>query len=159
MLQENNIIQEKEEKEEKDKITNKNLYVFNNFNSKRFFSEEIIVKYINETNHDKLNFKIDDVNPKIRFNNGIHKLEYEFISQKSMLNKLIAEYKKYIETLDITKLSSEIILSSCLNVFIYVRNNKEFVGLDDIFKALNNIFYSFLYQFDKLKLEKENENI
>ena len=159
MLQENNIIQEKEEKEEKDKITNKNLYVFNNFNSKRFFSEEIIVKYINETNHDKLNFKIDDVNPKIRFNNGIHKLEYEFISQKSMLNELIAEYKKYIETLDITKLSSEIILSSCLNVFIYVRNNKEFVGLDDIFKALNNIFYSFMYQFDKLKLEKENENI
>ena len=159
MFQENNIIQEKEEKEEKDKITNKNLYVFNNFNSKRFFSEEIIVKYINETNHDKLNFKIDDVNPKIRFNNGIHKLEYEFISQKSMLNELIAECKKYIETLDITKLSSEIILSSCLNVFIYVRNNKEFVGLDDIFKALNNIFYSFMYQFDKLKLEKENENI
>ena len=63
MLQENNIIQEKKEKEEKDKITNKNLYVFNNFNSKRFFSEEIIVMYINETNHDKLNFKIDDVNP------------------------------------------------------------------------------------------------
>ena len=70
--------------------------------------------------------------PRIRFYNGIHKIESFFMSQKLLLEGLIKEYNKYIDTLDNTKLTSKIILDACLNIFVYMRNNDEFEDMDDI---------------------------
>ena len=142
--------------EEKD-ITNKNLYVFNNFNSQRFYTEKAIVDYVNETDRDEMNTNTNEtIYPRIRFHNGIHKIESFFMSQKMMLDSLMKEYDKYIETLDNTKLTSKIILDACLNIFIYMRNNEEFEGMDDIYETLKSIFYIFMNQLFILKLEKEN---
>ena len=141
--------------EEKD-ITYKNLYIFKNFNSQKFFGEKAIVDFVNKTNKFELmtNTK-EKILPQIRFYNGIHKIESFFISQKDMLESLIKEYELYIENLDDSKLNSKIILDSCLNIFLYMRNTPEFEGMDDIFETLKTIFYIFLNRLFILKSQKE----
>ena len=145
-----------EQLEEKD-ITYSNLYVYNNFNSQQFFNEKEIVEYVNRTNQFEMVTNTGErVFPQIRFYNGIHKIESLFLSQKDMLESLIKEYAKYIDTLDDSKLNSKIILDACLNIFIYMRNTEEFEGMDDIFETLKSIFYIFMNQLFILKSEKEN---
>jgi len=145
-----------EQLEEKD-ITYSNLYVYNNFNSQQFFREKDIVEYVNRTNQFEMVTNTGErVFPQIRFYNGIHKIESLFLSQKDMLESLIKEYAKYIDTLDDSKLNSKIILDACLNIFIYMRNTEEFEGMDDIFETLKSIFYIFMNQLFILKSEKEN---
>ena len=146
------------EKLEEKEINYKNLYIFNNFNSQQFFSEKAIVDYVNSTNQDEISTNTGEIiYPRIRFYNGIHKIESFFMSQKIMLEGLMKEYNKYIETLDTTKLTSKIILDACLNIFIYMRNNEEFEGMDDIFETLKSIFYIYMNQLFILKSEKEND--
>ena len=57
--------------------------------------------------------------------------------------------------MDYSKLNSKIILDSCLNIFIYMRNNEEFEGMDDLYEALKTIFYIFMNQLFILKIRKE----
>ena len=101
--------------------------------------------------------------PQIRFYNGIHKIQSFFISQKEIHDSLIKEYENYIKTLDNSKLNSKIILDSCLNIFIYMRNTKEFEDMDYISSTLQSIFYIFMNQLfiiksrrEKLAMEKMN---
>ena len=144
-----------EQLEEKE-ITKNTLYIFNNFNSQQFFSEKAIVDHVNKTNcPELLTSTKEKINPKIRFNNGIHKIESVFISQKDMLDGLFKEYEKYIENLDDTKLDSKIILNSCLNIFIFMRNTPEFDGMDEIFDRLKIIFYIFVNRLFIIKCDKE----
>ena len=146
------------EKLEEKEISYKNLYVFNNFNSQQFFSEKAIVDYVNTKDQDEVETNTGEIIlPRIRFYNGIHKIESFFMSQKLLLEGLIKEYNKYIDTLDNTKLTSKIILDACLNIFVYMRNNDEFEDMDDIFEALKTIFYIFMNQLFILKTEKEND--
>ena len=42
------------------------------------------------------------------------------------------EYNKFMETMDVSKLTSKIILDACLNIFIFMRNTVEFEGMDEI---------------------------
>ena len=119
------------------------------------------MKYVNKTNPQD-NFEInlksgERICPRIRFNNGIHKIESFFISQKILLDNLFNEFNKYIEDLDDNKLGSKIILDACLNIFIFMRNNDEFLGKDDIFEVLQCIFYIFMNQLFILKTIKEKE--
>ena len=74
-----------------------------------------------------------------------------------MLDNLFNEFNKYIEDLDDNKLGSKIILDACLNIFIFMRNNDEFLGKDDIFEVLQCIFYIFMNQLFILKTIKEKE--
>ena len=145
-----------EKLEEKD-ITYKNLYIFNNYNSQQFFSEKAIVNYVNIKDQEEVITNTGEtMYPRIRFYNGIHKIESFFMSQKVMLEGLMKEYNKYIENLDNTKLTSKIILDACLNIFIYMRNTEEFQEMDDIFETLKSIFYIFMNQLFILKTEREN---
>ena len=144
-----------EQLEEKE-ISKKTLYIFNNFNSQQFFCEKAIVDHVNKTNFPELMTGTKEkITPKIRFYNGIHKIESVFMSQKDMLDGLFKEYEKYIENLDDTKLDSKIILDSCLNIFIYMRNTSEFESMDDIFDKLKIIFYIFVNRLFILKSDKE----
>ena len=165
-LQENDKKEEKEEnvgnidlygeKLEEKEITYKNLYVFNNFNSQQFFSEKAIVNYVNRTNQDEISTNTGEIiYPRIRFYNGIHKIESFFISQKILLEGLLKEYNKFIENLDYSKLTLKLILDSVLNIFIFIRNDDDFEGMDDIFDILKRIFYIFMNHLFILKSEKE----
>ena len=142
-------------------ITTQNLYVYHNFTQERFIKEKEIVKSVNKYNTSEIveiNLsKGGKITPKIRFNNGIHKIESFFISQKILLDNLFNEFNKYIEDLDDNKLGSKIILDACLNIFIFMRNNDEFLGKDDIFEVLQCIFYIFMNQLFILKTIKEKE--
>ena len=142
-------------------ISENNLYVYHNFTSERFVSEKEIVTLIND-NGKNSPFEVslnsgETIFPKIRFNNGIHKIESFFYSQKVLLEYLINEYNKYIESLDDNKLGAKIILDSCLNIFIFMRNNEEFIEKDDLFYTLQCIFYIFMNQLFILKSIKENK--
>ena len=138
-------------------INKKNLYVFHNFNSQKFLSEKDIVEYINKNDTDEIMTNTGErVYPRIRFYNGIHKIESFFMSQKVLLDVLVSEYYKYIKTLDNAKLTSKVILDACLNIFVYMRNTEEFYGMDDIFNTLKSIFYIFMNHLFILKSKTEN---
>ena len=144
-----------------EEINEENLYIFHNFTPNKFVKENDIVDLIND--HDNINnyeVAVDDhsVLPKIRFNNGIHKIESLFYSQKLLLNYLILEYNKYIEDLDEKKLNNKLILDACLNIFIFMRNSKEFEEKDEIKEALKNIFYVFMNQLYILSSVNSNFN-
>ena len=143
------------EKLEEEEISEQNLYMFNNFSYKRFYLEKEVVEYVNKTNQSEVFTKHGTVNPMIRFDNGIHKIESFVLSQREILYSLIKNYESYLETLDDSKMSSMVILDSCLNIFIYMRNNEEFEGMDDIFDILKIIFYTFMNQLLIMKLNKE----
>ena len=161
----------KKEKEEKDKnedvdlygdkleekdISYKTLYVFGNFTSRQFYKEKTIVDNINLTNKDNISTNTGETfYPRIRFYNGVHKIESFFISQKILLEGLLKEYNKFIENLDYSKLTLKLILDSVLNIFIYMRNDDDFEGMDDVFDVLKRIFYIFMNQLLILKTEKE----
>ena len=126
-----------------DPITPNNLYAFHNFSTERFIDEDEILNYINKTN-SSYNFEIylkngEKICPRIRFNNGIHKIESFFLSQRILLESLYKEYNKYIEDLDDNKLGAKLILDACLNIFIFMRNNDDFRGKDDIIEVFYNI--------------------
>ena len=140
-------------------ITTDNLYVFNNFTREGFVSEEEIIACINKNNY-QIDVKIKNgeiITPQIRFNNGIHKHQGLFYSQRILLDHLYKQFIEYIEDLDDNKLKVNTILDSCLNVFIFMRNHDEFRGKDDLFEILKCIFYIFMNQLYILKSIKENE--
>ena len=136
-------------------ISYDNLYVYHNFTKERFVNESEIIDAVNKYKQtESIEVKLrtgDIITPRIRFNNGIHKIESNFLSQKILLESLIEEYNKYIEDLDNNQLGTKIILDACLNIFIFMRNAEEFQGKDDIFEVLQNIFYIFMNQLFILK--------
>jgi hypothetical protein len=72
-------------------------------------------------------------------------IESGFLSQREMYQNLLEEYNKYIENLDINEINkNKTILNSCLNLFVYIRNNEELNDFDELKKILENIFYIFL---------------
>ena len=141
-------------------ITPDNLYTYNNFTKNRFVNEKEILISINKfKKSDKTEVILktgEIIIPKIRFNNGIHKIESFFLSQKVLLESLINEFNNYIEDLDDNKLGAKLILDACLNIFIFMRNSEEFQGKDDIFEVLQSIFYIFMNQLFILKSNNKN---
>jgi len=132
-----------------EEINEENLYIFHNFTPDKFIKEKDIVKLFNdENNNNNYDIIIEGYSlmPKIRFNNGIHKIESLIYSQKLLLDYLIMEYNNYIVNLDEKKLKTKVILDACLNIFIFMRNSEEFEEKDEIKEAVKNIFYIFMNQ-------------
>ena len=93
--------------------------------------------------------------PKIKFNNGIHTFNSFFYSQKLLLLTLVEEYQSFIkEDSNEEKLRPKIILDGCLNVFIFMRNSKDFTSKSDIIDMAKEIFYIFLNNFNVIDLVK-----
>ena len=143
-----------------DDITKKNLYITHNFSSVRTYNEKEILDKVNEpSNSGNFFIKIDgneSLQPKIKFYNGIHEIKSFFYSQKILLFTLVEDYQKYIIDMDKNKLRSKIILDACLNIFIFMRNSKEFIGNGDIINTVQKIFYIFLNQLEIIKTIEEN---
>ena len=142
-----------------DEITNKNLYVTHNFSPIRTFSEEEIVHKINDSNYNADSFLTIDgyesMQPKIKFNNGIHPHQSFFYSQRLLLSALVEDYHKYIIEMEEGNLRSKIILDACLNIFIYMRNSKQLKNNSEIKDTVKKIFYIFLNQLQMFEKEKE----
>ena len=98
--------------------------------------------------NQKQSFKVDDKEemlPKIRYiidNN--EKEESLIFSQKQILNTLINEYNKFLENLDMKIMDRKNILDSCLNIFIFMRNDEKYSNLKEIWNTMEFIFYIFL---------------
>ena len=138
-----------------DEITNKNLYVTHNFNKIRVYKEKEIVEKINEPNNSKEFFisfdGTDSMQPKIKFNNGRHTLVSFFYSQKLLLLSLVEEYQRFIVDTNEEVLKPKIILDACLNIFIFMRNSRDFTDKSDIIEMVKVIFYIFLNHFHKVE--------
>ena len=92
-----------------------------------------------------VNQKIETVFPKIRFSLSINeKFESLFICQKDLYKSLSMEYNKYIELLDFKEIDKKLILDSCLNILVFIRNSLYFQDFDEVTKILENIFYIFI---------------
>ena len=134
-----------------DEITKKNVYVCRNFTFTRCYQEEEIVQKINSPfNNNIYVITVADnesLQPKIKFYNGIHKIDSFFYSQKLLLSSLVLEYKKYINDLNGNNLSLKIILDACLNILVFMRNSKFFNDKNDIIDTVKIIFYIFMNQF------------
>ena len=138
-----------------DDITNKNLYLTHNFSYARTYKEKEIIDKVNSPNNNGDFFINIDGNetlqPKIKFNNGIHFHQSFFYSQRILLSTLVEDYNNYIIDMNEDNFRSKIILDACLNIFIFMRNSKEFLGNSEIFYTVKKIFYIFLNQFQIMK--------
>ena len=129
-------------------INESNLQVRHNFSHEQFYNEKFLLKIVNETQKGfitvKINGKKQIISPKIIFfKNNKKKIKCAFFSQKILLDILTKEYNDYLKHMDIKKLNMKIIFESCLNMFIFIRNNNNFNHYDEIWKMLENIFYLF----------------
>jgi len=134
-----------------DPITINNLYMIYNFTSNGSISEKDLILRINSPNikDDFVNINTDKyIEPRIRFNNGIHLQESNLFSQRIMIADLVKEYKNYIINMDEKKLKIKANLDSCLNILIFMRNSKRFIDNGDIIDMVKKIFYIFLNQID-----------
>ena len=162
-LSNNNI--NNEDKKENDEIINNSedikfnnnfFYICKNFNYNKFIKEEEILKETNKLN--KKDFILGNKNgkklkPKIRFNNGEVKYEFDIYSQMRIFEILTNQYIIYISrNLDDQFLNAEIIFPICLNIMIYFRNMNIFDGKDEINAALiemYNLFFNLYIQFKR----------
>ena len=131
------------------KITNQNLHLVYNFSSAKYYDEKYVISRINKMQKEYFDVYVNDrvemVTPKIRYSKGINdKTETIFISQKEVLKWLKGEYDNYIENLDTKEINKNNILFSCLNLFIYIRNEEKFQDLEEIWKIIEKIFFVFL---------------
>ena len=130
-----------------DPITTNNLYLIYNFTSNGSISERDLVLRVNKpkTNEfETINTK-NYIEPRIRFNNGIHSQESNLFSQRIMISDLVEQYKNYIIDLDENKLKYKTNIDACLNILIFIRNSKKSFDREIVY-MVRRIFYTFLNQ-------------
>ena len=127
----------------------KNIYISYNFSSVKSYDEKFIFDKLTKEKVDSFSINIgtEKITPRIKYvfykNNKINKIETNFLGQKEIYTLIINEYNKYYENLDFSILNYDKILYSCMNIFIYLRNNEFFKGSYEIKNIMENIFYIF----------------
>ena len=165
----NNIIEVDDEKNEEKKeeeifedfkFENDYLYICKNFNYNKFIKEEDILKEINKLGKKEVilaNKKGKIFKPKIRFNNGKEKYEFEVYSQMKIFEILSSQYIIYLSSnLKDRFLNGEVIFPLCLNIMIYFRNMSIFEGKYEVNLALIEMFNLFLNLYIKSKINNNN---
>ena len=149
----NNNITDKQNEEKDNKIKNdnvfqneeincENLFITHNFGKDRFYKENEIIDLLkNDSIVDSNGLTIK---PRIRYFNKILKLESDFYSPRIILEKLINVYNKYITDLNEEHIQYDILINCCMNIFVYMRNLKDFKDLDEIKDFVAIIFFLFL---------------
>ena len=130
----------------KEPLTNYNLYFCYNFNKNHFFKESEIIDKINESINNDFSINVEEstIQPKIRYNNNHFKIESSVYSQTSLLTQLINAYNKYIVDLNEIHLGYKLLIDSCVNILIFMRNCNVFKDKDEIKYIIEIIFYLFL---------------
>jgi hypothetical protein len=160
-LYETPVSEQKKSKVKKELNTN-NLYVCYNFTKNGTITEETI---INEINNYPINYESkfkNSIFPKVKFRMGKRIIECEIFSQLKILDMLTKEYNLFNKDLDIEKINSKILFYASINIFIFIRNNKDLSDKYEIIDIIKTIFYIYLEKYiekeTKEKKEKENAN-
>ena len=143
----------------KKEINEKNLYVCYNFTRDGVISEKDIVYEINNNDVDfKKKFK-NNIIPKIKFKKGKNIIESEIYPQIKILEMLTKEYNLFNKDLDISKIDSKILIYASMNIFVFIRNNKDAICKSEILEILNAIFYIYFERYLKeAKVSKEKKS-
>ena len=146
----------------KKEVNSKNLYLCYNFTRNGTITEETIIQDINDNIKEfKKQFE-KSVIPKIKFRFGKNIVESELFSQFQILEMLTKEYNLFNKDLDIEKINSKILFYASINIFIFIRNNKDLSDKYEIIDIIKTIFYIYLEKYiekeTKEKKEKENAN-
>jgi hypothetical protein len=138
-------------KEEKSPNLNKaNILTCYNFSSKRIFNEKEIVDLINDKlNNDESSIMVgnETIQPRIRIINSDKKINTYFYSQTSLLTQLINVYNAYVIDLNESHIGPVIMIHSCLNILVYMRNSSEFSDKNEIKEIVEVILFIFLNKF------------
>ena len=129
-------------------INEDNLNVHYNFTSNKFYSEKYIFNLVNTEEKSFFNIKgavdFEIFSPKIRYvKKNEDYIESLFRCQKELYGILSKQYNEFNKNLDFNKLDKDYLLDSCLNLLIFIRNNNDFVHLDEIKHIIENIFYIY----------------
>ena len=146
----------------KKEINYNNLYVCYNFNKNGTISEDKIIYEINNDIKKYNNKFCKNCMPKIRYRMGNKIIDSEIYSQLQILEMLTKEYNLFNKNLDIEKINSKILFYASINIFIFIRNNKDLSDKYEIIDIIKTIFYIYLEKYiekeTKEKKEKENTN-
>ena len=147
----NQIIENNSEIIKREELTRKNIFTCYNFTSKRLVNEVEIIDRINQAINNESSIMVEEENiqPKLRYNNSTFKVESYFYSQMSMLTQLINAYNKYIIDLNEEHISYKLLVDSCLNILVYMRNCTKFKDKDEIKDFVEIIFFLFLNKLIK----------
>ena len=152
----NNNIGSKIEIYQREGLTRRNLFVCYNCIRNRFIKEDQIINIINDSNNKDDTIKIDgyELKPRIKYikSKSSNIKGSIFYSQTSMLYKLIGVYNKYIVDFDESHVEYELLVDTCANILIYMRNCNEFTDKDEIKDIVEIILFLFLN-----KLEENNK--
>ena len=152
----NNNIGSKIEIYQREELTRRNLFVCYNCIRSRFIKENQIINIINDSNNKDDTIKIDgyELKPRIKYikSKSSNIKGSIFYSQTSMLYKLIGVYNKYIVDFDESHVEYELLVDTCANILIYMRNCNEFIDKDEIKDIVEIILFLFLN-----KLEENNK--
>ncbi len=148
-LQENNTIQKEKQIFQKEELTKKNLFLCYNFTMNRTVNEKEILEKINEDIN--INIENESIQPKIKYKNNILKVDSFFYTQTSMITQLIKEYNKFIVDLNERDMKYKLLVDSCLNILIYMRNFKEFDN-KEIKGFIEDIFFLFLNKYTQIAI-------
>ena len=124
------------------------IYISNNFNKDHFYKEKFIVDKCNASLDGK-SFVTKHKNkirqPIIKFNNGKFKYECKIANQYKILELLSKQYLVFqVYGLNINLLDIKNVFDSCLNISIFIRNNDEFKGKEELIELFNKIFTFYL---------------
>ena len=140
----------------KEELTEKNLFTCYNCTKKSFIKESEIIDKINGVINNDFSICIDGelYQPKIKYNNNIFKIDSYFYSQTSLLTQLINAYNKFIVDLNEAHLAYKLLVDSCINILVFMRNSNDFKDKSEIKDTIETIFFLFLN-----KIVQANNNI
>ena len=71
---------------------------------------------------------------------------------------LTKEYNLFNKDLDANKINSKILLYSCMNIFLFIRNDSELRVKSEVVEILNTIFYIYFEKYNE-ETKKSNKEI
>jgi len=143
----------------------KYIYVIYNYTKNSFIKEKNIIQKINEIKgKQNLSWILSNkegieknIQPKIKFNNGLFQYECYIYSQDKILDDLNKQYEIYSKNLDENKLNNKILFEACLNIVLFTRNTDFFSDNDDLIDAFKIIFNVYLFKIMNTKMENDTE--
>ena len=136
------------------------IYICKNFTSEKFYKEDTLLAKINKNNKNSayiLGTKKGKIfKPKIKFNIGKIKYEFDIFSQMKIFETLSSEYVIYISSnLDINLLNAEELFPICLNIILYFKNMKNFDGKEEINIALIEMLQLYFNLYQNLNINNQ----
>jgi len=133
------------------------IYLCYNFTRNGVLKEKDIINDVNKNYKSFCKTFQDRILPKIKINIGTTLIESEIYPQLKLLEMLTKEYNIFNKDLDKKKIDSKIMIDACLNIFLFIKNDKVFESKSEIDDTLNAIFYIFYEKYCSELKKKERE--